>query len=265
MEKQIGFIGCGNMGAALARAVAVSVGGERLLLADLDTSKCTSLAKELGAKVATAEVIASEAYAVVLGVKPQALEATMQPLQEIFANRETPFFLISMAAGTSVEKIALCAGKTYPIIRIMPNIPASVGEGMILWTKNDVPAAFVADFLSAFDKAGTLDEIPESMMDAAAALTGCGPAFVSLFVEALADGAVACGVPRAKAQLYAEKTVLGTAMYLLRTQTHPAVLKDAVCSPGGTTIAGVEALECGNFRASTAASVIAAFEKTKKL
>ena len=127
---------------------------------------------------------------------------------------------------------------------------------------------------AAEDTAKKLDDLGDSaegagkgfgMMDAAAALSGCGPAFVSLFVEALADGAVACGVPRAKAQLYAEKTLYGTAAYLLQTGMHPAVLKDAVCSPGGTTIAGVEALENGGFRAAVASSVIAAFEKTKKL
>lgn len=265
MKKTIGFIGCGNMGAALARAVAKSVDGADILLADLDAAKCEALAEELGACVSTAEEIAETAYMIVLGVKPQVMAKTLSPLSRAFAERETPFFFVSMAAGTAIDKITEATGEDYPVIRIMPNIPASVGEGMILWTKNDVLAEDVAFFRSAFDKAGTLDEIPEGMMDAAAALSGCGPAFASLFVEALADGAVACGVPRDKAQLYAEKTVLGTAAYLMKTGTHPAVLKDAVCSPGGTTIAGVEAMETGGFRAATSSAVIAAFEKTKKL
>ena len=253
------------MGAALARAVAKSVDGADILLADLDAAKCDLLAKELGARVSTAEEIVREAYMIVLGVKPQAMAKTLAPFTDLLAARKTPFFFVSMAAGTAIDKIIASAGGEYPVVRIMPNIPASVGEGMILWTKNDVSAEDVAFFLSAFDKAGTLDEIPEGMMDAAAALSGCGPAFVALFVEALADGAVACGVPRDKAQLYAEKTVLGTAAYLMKTGTHPAVLKDAVCSPGGTTIAGVEAMETGGFRAATSSAVIAAFEKTKKL
>ena len=265
MKKMIGFIGCGNMGAALARATAAAIGGENLLLADLDQNKCVALAEELGAGVSTAEQIAKEAYAVVLGVKPQALEATLSPLRSLFAERSTPFFFISMAAGTSMAKIASYAGASYPMVRIMPNLPAAVGEGMILFTDNGITEEEKAYFLAAFDRAGTLDAIPEGMMDAAAALTGCGPAFVSMFAEALADGAVACGVPRAKAQLYAEKTILGTAAYLLQTEMHPAVLKDAVCSPGGTTIAGVEALENGTFRGSVSSAVIAAYEKTKKL
>lgn len=259
-----GFIGCGNMGGALARAVAKKVGGENVLLADLNDEKCAALADELGARVATAREIAESAYAVVLGVKPQALEKTLAPLKSALAARDD-FFIVSMAAGTSIERItALCGGK-YPTVRIMPNLPVAVGEGVILWTKNGASAEAEAYFLNAFAMAGTLDEIPESMMDAAAALSGCGPAFVAMLAEALADGAVSCGVPREKALLYAEKTVAGTAAYLLKSGMHPAALKDAVCSPGGTTIAGVEALEAGAFRATAASAVTAAYEKTKKL
>ena len=254
------------MGAALARAVAKCVPAENILLADLDADKCRALADELSARVSTAEEIARTAYAVVLGVKPQVLEKTLAPLKETLKGREAPFFFISMAAGTSIERIATYAGASYPTVRIMPNLPVAVGEGMILWTKNaSLDAGAEAFFLAAFASAGALDEIPEGMMDAAAALSGCGPAFAALFVEALADGAVACGVPRDKAQLYAEKTLLGTAKYLLTSGMHPAVLKDAVCSPGGTTIAGVEALEKHAFGGAAASAVIAAFEKTKKL
>lgn len=265
MKKTVGFIGCGNMGAALARAVARGEGNAELLLADLDIAKCTALADALGARVSTAEEIAREAFLIVLGVKPQVLAQALAPLKDVLAARKTPFVIVSMLAGTPIDRIAACLDASYPTVRIMPNLPAAVGEGMILYTTKNTCPECEAFFRTAFAAAGTLDEIPESMMDAAAALSGCGPAFVSLFIEALADGAVACGVPRAKAQLYAEKTVLGTARYLMQTEMHPAVLKDAVCSPGGTTIAGVEALETGAFRSATASAVIAAFEKTKKL
>ena len=198
-----------------------------------------------------------------LGVKPQALEKTLAPLKDILAARTDAFFFVSMAAGTSIEKISAYVGADYPTVRIMPNLPAAIGEGMILYTTKNTCPTCEGFFLEAFDRAGALDEIPEGMMDAA--LSGCGPAFVALFAEALADGAVACGVPRSKAQLYAEKTILGTAAYLLETGMHPATLKDAVCSPGGTTIAGVEALEAGAFRAAASSAVTAAYEKTKKL
>ena len=113
--------------------------------------------------------------------------------------------------------------------------------------------------------AGLVDRLPEQLIDAASALSGCGPAFVSLFAEALADGAVACGLPRAQAMLYAEQTLMGTAKYLLETGVHPGVLKDSVCSPGGSTIAGVMALESGAFRASAAEAVVAAYERTLEL
>lgn len=265
MKKTVGFIGCGNMGAALARAVSGAVQGSDILLADLDAVKCTALAEELGARVSSAEEIARDAFLVVLGVKPQVLEATLAPLTDVLAARTTPFAIVSMLAGTPIERIAACLGASYPTVRIMPNLPAAVGEGVILYTTKNTCSECEGFFRTAFASAGTLDEIPEGMMDAAAALSGCGPAFASLFVEALADGAVACGVPRAKAQLYAEQTVLGTVKYLLQTNMHPAALKDAVCSPGGTTIAGVEALEAGAFRADVASAVVAAFEKTKKL
>ena len=114
-------------------------------------------------------------------------------------------------------------------------------------------------------KAGVLSELPEELIDAGCALSGCGPAFVCLFLEAMADGAVTCGLPRAQAMEYAAQTLLGTAALLLDTEKHPGELKDAVCSPAGSTIAGVRALERGAFRADVMNAVIAAFERTKEL
>ncbi len=263
--KKIGFIGCGNMGGALARAVAKTLGGEALLLADLCNEKAKALADELGAEATDADRIAREAYLIVLGVKPQVMTATLSPLQSVLAARENCFTLVSMAAGTSMEKIRTAAGGSYPVVRIMPNLPASVGEGMILYTTADVDSEAEDYFKEAFAKAGVLDAIAEKDIDAAAALSGCGPAFVCLFAEALADAAVACGITREKAALYAAQTIKGTAIELLKTGVHPEVLKDAVCSPGGTTIAGVQALERGAFRAAVQSAVVAAFEKTKKL
>ena len=173
--------------------------------------------------------------------------------------------LLSIVAGMPIEKIAALSGAER-IIRIMPNTPASVGEGMILYDYNDaVTADQLADFSNALSEAGRLDHLPEKSIDAASALSGCGPAFVDLFIEALADGGVACGLPRAKAMAYAEQTLLGTAKLLLETGKHPGVLKDAVCSPGGTTIAGVHALENGGFRAATINAVTAAYQKTLQL
>ena len=263
--KKIGFIGCGNMGGALARAVAKTVGGDAVLLADLNTEKVTALAQELGASVADADRIAREATLIVLGVKPQVLAATLAPLQAVLAARGNGFTLLSMAAGTPIAKINEAAGGKYPVLRIMPNLPVSVGEGMVLYCKENVDGVAEDFFKAAFAKAGLLDEIAEKDIDAASALSGCGPAFVCLFAEALADAGVACGLTREKAALYAAQTLKGTAVELIETGVHPEALKDAVCSPGGTTIAGVQALEKGAFRAAVQSAVVAAFEKTKKL
>ena len=137
---------------------------------------------------------------------------------------------------------------------------------MLLYTANDAVTNDEIDaFLHALSKAGKLDEIAEDKIDAASALSGCGPAFVYLFAEALADGAVECGLARDKANLYAAQTLLGAATLLLESGKHPGELKDAVCSPGGTTIAGVHALEQNSFRSAAMSAVTAAYEKTLKL
>jgi len=158
------------------------------------------------------------------------------------------------------------AGAEYPIIRIMPNTPVSVGEGMILYDHTDnVPAEAVKVFCEMMRFAGRLDPLPEKLIDAGSAVSGCGPAFACLFLEALADGGVACGLPRDKAMEYATQMLLGTAKLALESGRHPGELKDAVCSPGGSTIAGVRALEQGSFRAAAMNAVEAAFVRTKEL
>ena len=169
-----------------------------------------------------------------------------------------------MAAGVSIGAIRSFVGKNLSVIRIMPNTPAMLGEGMILYATEDVKKAQEEKFLSAFAKAGKIDKIPEDKIDAASALSGCGPAFVYAFAEALADGGVECGVPRDKAALYAAQTLKGAAEMLLAFG-HPADLKDAVCSPGGTTIAGVHALEENGFRGATMNAVTAAYKRTLEL
>ena len=171
-----------------------------------------------------------------------------------------------MAAGVQVAQIRDWAGTDLPIIRIMPNTPAAVGKGMITYCTNSmVDDAALADFLSDMAQAGEFDRLDESLIDAATAVTGCGPAFMYLFMEAMADAGVACGLPRAKAQHYAAATMSGAAEMVLKTGQHPGALKDAVCSPGGSTIAGVKALEENAFRGAVMDCVAAAYEKTLEL
>ena len=265
-DYTFGFIGCGNMGGALAQAVAKSVGGEKLLLCDADASKAEALAKACGATVTTLETLAATCDYIFLGVKPQGFEGLFSELRPLLQAGKKDFTLVSMAAGLSINAVEKMAGCDCAVIRIMPNTPVSVGKGMILYAANGKTTQTAENaFCAAMAQAGRLDAIPEDKIDAASALSGCGPAFVYLFAEALADGGVECGLPREKAMAYAAQTLLGAATLLLESGKHPGELKDAVCSPGGTTIAGVHALESGAFRASAMGAVTAAYEKTLQL
>jgi len=148
----------------------------------------------------------------------------------------------------------------------MPNTPASVGEGMILYAATEnVSDQALEGFRNIMGCAGVLDPLPEQLIDAGSAVSGCGPAFACLFLEALADGGVKCGLPRNKALLYAAQMLLGTARLAMASGQHPGALKDAVCSPGGSTIVGVQALEEHAFRGAVIDAVEAAFERTKAL
>ncbi len=254
------------MGGALARAVATTVAPATIALCDVDAAKAQCLAERLGANAVPLDVLVTHADYIFLGVKPQAFSALFESIRPLLAAREKPPVLISMAAGLSIAAVEALAGIAPPIIRIMPNTPVSVGEGMILYCTNaQVTQEMKTDFLQAMVASGRLDAIDESKIDAAGALSGCGPAFVYLFAEALADGAVECGLPRDKADLYAAQTLIGAAKLLLESGRHPGELKDAVCSPGGTTIAGVHALENGAFRASCMNAVSAAYLRTLDL
>jgi pyrroline-5-carboxylate reductase len=263
---KIAFIGTGNMGGALARAVRAALPEAELYLSDRSREKAGALAEEIGAEVLDNVTAAERADYLFLGVKPQMLENLAKEIGGITSVRHNELTLVSMAAGVPIERINSLFGKNVPVIRIMPNTPVSVGKGLVLWCANGtVQTGGKQDFRAMLAKAGVLSELPEGLIDAGCALSGCGPAFVCLFLEAMADGAVTCGLPRAQAMEYAAQTLLGTAALLLDTGKHPGELKDAVCSPAGSTIAGVRALEMGAFRADVMNAVIAAFERTKEL
>lgn len=267
MENKMtfGFIGVGNMGSALAKAVAKSCGAENVFIADPDTAKTVALASTLGCRVSDNTEIAKLCDYIVLGVKPQMMGEVLGGIAELLKSRRHGFCIISMAAGLSTEKILGMIGARLPIIRIMPNTPAAIGKGVILYNSLGCSIEAAEGFVSAFSAAGRVEYIDEKLMDAASAVSGCGPAFVYMFIEALADGGVECGLPRDKALALAAQTVSGAAEMVISSGEHPGKLKDNVCSPGGTTIAGVHALEEGRFRATSMNSVKAAFDKTKKL
>lgn len=262
-----GFIGCGNMGSAVARAVCKGAGAADVLLANRTPAKAQVLAEELGCACGTNEQVAGICDFIFLGVKPQMMEDMLDELTPVLESRaeSRPFVLVTMAAGLTMHQIRQMAGSGYPIIRMMPNTPVALGSGMIQYCYDDVEPERLNEWLCAMAPAGQLDEVPEHLIDAASAVSGCGPAWVYQFIEALADGGVAAGLPRAKAQEYAAQTVLGSARMVLESGQHPGALKDAVCSPGGSTIQGVRLLEQRAFRGAVTDAVLAAYEKTKEL
>lgn len=266
MNNTIGFIGTGNMGGALAIAAAKAINPEFIVLSNRTAAKAEALASKLNCRVAAKEQIASECTFLFLGVKPQQMGALLDELSPILAQRKNEFVLVTMAAGLTMERIQTMAGGTYPVIRIMPNTPCAAGEGVIMYDKTEnVSDAALELFLEDMRFAGVLDHLPENLIDAGSAVAGCGPAYAAMFLEALADGGVACGLPRQKALLYASQMLLGTAKLALETGKHPGQLKDEVCSPGGSTIAGVRALEDGAFRAAVIDAVKRAHERNQEL
>ena len=252
-----GFIGCGNMGGAIAKALSQKT-------TDFKITDRSGKAKALGFGYTSAEDIAQNADRIFLGVKPQMMAGVLEKLQPILQEKKP--LLITMAAGLTMEKIDEMAGGGFPIIRIMPNTPTSIGMGVIQYCANElVDPDVLADWLQDMEYCGLVDPLDEHLIDAASALSGSGPAYMYVFLEALADGAVACGIPRTKAYEYAAMTMAGSAQMYLQTKQHPGALKDAVCSPGGSTIAGIRALEEGAFRAAVMNCVTATCNRNKEL
>ena len=261
-----GFIGTGNMASALATAACRAVDPCNIYLSNRTAAKAKHLAEKLSANLSDNVAIAKNCDSIFLGVKPQMMADLLSSLRPVLAQRKTPFVLISMAAGLTIDTIAGMVDIPCPIIRIMPNTPCAVGEGLTLYACSDsVTDEQKQDFLHLLSRSGALEPLQESLIDAGSAVAGCGGAYVCLFLEALADGAVACGLPRDKAQRYAAQMLKGNAELALQSAQHTGALKDAICSPGGTTIAGVRALEEGGFRAAAMNAVIAAYERTMAL
>ena len=260
----LGFIGVGNMGGALARAACVKTDPARIVLANRTAQKAQALAEELGCAAGLTADAARAKY-IFLGVKPRDMAGCLAELAPLLAQRTDRFVLVSLAAGLSTTDIQALAGHPWPVIRLCPNTPVAVGKGLTAWCARDCAPEDTAELAGLMAGAGLWDECPESLMDAASVLGGCTPAFAYMFIEALSDGAVDCGMPRDRALRYAAAALEGAAALCGRSGQHPGALKDAVCSPGGSTIEGVLALERAGFRSAGAEAVIAAWEKTKRM
>ena len=261
------------MGTALMKGAAAVIGPENIGFTDIEKPKAETAAQTMGARVigSNTEAIQKGDY-VFLAVKPQILKAVLEEItpavKERLSDKKTSktFTLVSMAPGWSIEKIQTLMGLKVPTVRIMPNTPALISRGVIAVAPSvEVSEERVTELEKILAGAGMVDRLDEKYLDAVTGLSGSGPAFVYLFIEALADGGVRAGLPRDKALHYAAQTVLGSAAMVLETGKHPGELKDMVTSPGGTTIAGVAALENGAFRAAAINAVEAAWRRSMEL
>ncbi len=260
----LGFIGTGNMGGALARAAVTVTPAADIILSNRTPEKAELLARELGCAVGTAAEAAQARY-IFLGVKPKDMAACLGALSPVLAARTDRFVLVSMAAALDTAAIQTMAGAPWPVIRLCPNTPVAVGRGLIAWCEKDTQPQDAPGLIAAMSGAGRFDPCPENLMDIASVIGGCTPAFTYMFIEALSDGAVACGMPRSMALTYAAAAVEGAAALAGQDGRHPGALKDAVCSPGGSTIRGVLALEDASFRAAASRAVMAAVERTQAM
>lgn len=256
-----GFIGCGNMGSAVVKALCKST---RDIAVTDRSGKAAAFAMEQGIAYLPGQQVAEQCDVLFLCVKPHMMRDALQPLRTVLAMRKP--MLVTMAAGLTMDTIESMAGCRLPVIRMMPNTPTAVGKGMIQYCRNDlVTDGMLLNWLADMQPCGTLDVLDEHLIDAASALSGSGPAYLYLLLEALADGAVACGIPRSKAMQYAAVTMVGAGEMYLQSETHPGALKDAVCSPGGSTIAGIRVLEEHGFRGAAMDCVIAAYRRNQEL
>ncbi|MDR0568184.1 MAG: pyrroline-5-carboxylate reductase [Spirochaetaceae bacterium] len=272
---KIACIGSGNMGTALMKGAAGVAGGGSIGFSDKDRAKAEAAARAVGGKVyASNSEAAASADFVFLAVKPQVLGAVLEEIAAAVKERTSsgaPAALVSMAAGWSIGKIQeTLRGSIWndnpPVIRIMPNTPALIGQGLIAFAPSaEVSPEQIGELKKILAGAGAVDCIDEQYLNGVTGLSGCGPAFVYIFIEALSDAGVRAGLPRDRALQYAVQTVLGAAAMVKETGRHPGELKDMVASPGGATIAGIAALENGAFRGIVMSAVQASFEQAKTL
>ena len=268
--KKAAFIGVGNMGGALARAAVRAVGPKQVVLANRSPDKAEVLAEELGCTAVKKNIeVVHEAEYIFLGVKPHVIPAVLNELIPGLSRSYDSKILVSMAAGVRLDDMRTVlkgVGSQVSLLRIMPNTCVAIGQGMTaLCAGEDVEEDHIRGVEEILSASGQVDRVPEELFDQFSALAGCGPAFVYPYIEALADGAVSTGLPRKQAVEYAARMVMGAAALVLESGKHPGQLKDEVCSPGGSTIAGVAELERGGLRAAAINAVRAAWKRNTEL
>lgn len=271
MDKKIAFIGTGNMGGAIIRSACKIIDPKQVIITDFSSDKAAKLSGEVGCLTTSSNLEAAEiADCIMLCVKPQVIAGALSDIAPVLKSgyqSGSPKILYSIAAGISIAAIRNHLGiSEYPVIRIMPNTPALIGKGlMLLGCDETVSQTDIDDLKEIISGCGTIDMIDERMFDQATASASCSPAFVYMFIEALADGGVSIGLSREQAQTYAASAVMGAAAMVLETGRHPGELKDMVCSPAGSTIEGVTELERRGFRSAATDAVIASYKRNLEL
>lgn len=265
MNKIFGFIGMGNMGSAMLKGASNVFSKEDIVFSEANKEKMHSFSKEIGVECveSNAQCVEASKY-VILAVKPQYMQEVLDEIKDRLTSEQV---VISIAAGKTLAYFAENLPDYVRVIRAMPNTPALVNEGMtgICYDHDkfsDEEIATVNKFFNSFGKVVTVDE---NMMDAVVCASGSSPAYVYMFIEALADSVVKYGIKRDMAYELVAQTVLGSAKMVLETKEHPGLLKDKVCSPGGTTIAGVAALEECGFRNAVIKATDKCYEKCTKM
>ena len=261
--KKIGFIGAGNMGGALA--LAASHTDCTLLVSDPDTQKAELLCQRTGATQADNATVCATCDLIFLGIKPQMLAEVAAELAPALQSRTTPYCLVSMCAGVTLDRLGQLF-QSAAIIRIMPNTPVALGQGMILYCYNSIASQEQIDaFLHAMEKAGKLDLLDEALFDAGTSVSGCGPAFAYLFADALAKGGADCGLSYEQACAYAAQMLLGAALMLQNDSRSPEELREAVCSKGGSTIEGVKVMWEQNLEGTVRDAIKASYKRNIEL
>ena len=264
MKYKVGFIGCGNMGGALLRAVIKNIGAENCCVSEKMPQKAEPFTSA-GVTLLQMNELCLQSECIFLAVKPQVMGEVVSEISRILPSDSKTLF-VTMAAGLEIATIEKHLVRQAPVIRIMPNIPCSLGRGVLLYCYNDlVDESAKADFLNYLNGVGLIDEIAEDKIDAASVVSGCGPAFVYLFAEALSNGAAECGLEKDKAVLYAINTLIGAASIIENSTESIEALVNAVCSPKGSTIEGVDTLKNQNFEQTVKNAVHASFNRTKEL
>ncbi len=263
---KLGFIGAGNMGGAIIGGIVKNKIAEpsEIIVADANTAALEAAAEKYGVNVTTDNSEAAKADMLFLCVKPAVIYSVIDGIAE-FIRPET--VVVSIAAGQSIEKLMDAFGiDELKLARVMPNTPALVGEGMAAVSPNDnMTEAETDNVLRIFNSLGKAEAVSEKLMDAVTAVSGSSPAYVFMFIEAMADAAVKGGMPRKQAYIFAAQSVMGSAKMVLETDMHPGELKDMVCSPAGTTIDAVAVLEEEGMRSAVMKAMDACIEKSKSM